>query len=126
MRCLFPLVLSQPILKECASIYRRFAELLEASYFTECRFHRVVPGFIIQWGIPADPAAYQKFGDNKIRDDPVAASNTRGTISFATSGPHARGSQMFVNLNDNSSNLDDQGYGLLVWGPCLHAALQWS
>ena len=68
----------------------------------------MVPGFIIQWGIPGDPEAYKKFGDNKIKDDPVKVSNKRGTISFATSGPHARGSQMFVNLGDNA-DLDGQG-----------------
>ena len=87
---------------------RRFAELLDAAYFDDCRMHRVVPGFIIQWGIPGDPVAYKRFGDNKIPDDPVKHSNLRGTISFATSGPNARGSQMFVNLGDNDG-LDEQG-----------------
>merc|ERR1712062_405674 len=78
-------------------------------YFNDCRFHRVVPDFIVQWGIPADPKVYQQWGENKIKDDPVATSNKPGTLSFATSGPHARGSQMFVNFEDNSS-LDDQGF----------------
>ena len=31
---------------------------------TRCRF-------IVQWGIPADPKLYQKWGENKIKDDPV-------------------------------------------------------
>ena len=88
---------------------RRFRELLDAKYFDGCRFHRYVSDFIVQWGIPADPNLYAKFGDNKIRDDPVLQSNQAGTVSFATSGPNARGSQMFINLNDNES-LDDQGY----------------
>ena len=87
---------------------RRFRELLEANYFSDCRFHRVVPGFIVQWGIPGDPALYKKFGDNKIRDDPVTVSNGEGTVSFATSGPNARGSQMFINFGDNR-DLDGQG-----------------
>eukprot|EP00308_Calcidiscus_leptoporus_P022624 CAMPEP_0119400646 /NCGR_PEP_ID=MMETSP1334-20130426/141972_1 /TAXON_ID=127549 /ORGANISM="Calcidiscus leptoporus, Strain RCC1130" /LENGTH=172 /DNA_ID=CAMNT_0007424555 /DNA_START=14 /DNA_END=532 /DNA_ORIENTATION=+ len=88
---------------------KRFTELLDAGYFDGCRFHRVVSGFIIQWGIPADPKLYKKYGDNKIKDDPVKTSNKARTISFATSGPNARGSQMFVNLDDNSS-LDGQGF----------------
>ncbi len=88
---------------------RRFKELVEANYFSECRLYRVVPGFIIQWGIPADPAAYQKWGDNKIRDDQVKVSDKPRTLSFATSGPDARGSQVFVNLEDND-NLDGQGF----------------
>ena len=89
---------------------RRFRKLLEAGYFTGCRFHRVVPGFIIQWGIPADPKQYAQWGDNKIKDDPVKTSNTAGTMSFATSGPDCRGSQVFINYEDSCSQLDDQGF----------------
>lgn len=88
---------------------KRFRELVETGYFTECRFHRVVSDFIVQWGIPADPQAYLKYGENKIKDDPVMWSNSRGTLSFATSGPNARGSQIFVNFNDNEG-LDSQGF----------------
>ena len=36
---------------------RRFKQLLDSNYFNGCRFHRVVPEFIIQWGIPGDPQA---------------------------------------------------------------------
>jgi len=92
------------------TLSRRFADLLKAHYFDGCRFHRVVPGFIIQWGIPGDPQLYAQWGDNKIRDDPVVVNNAKGTIAFATSEPNARGSQMFVNLADNSSSLDGQGF----------------
>ncbi len=81
---------------------------MQAGYFKDCRFHRVVPDFIVQWGIPADPAAYLKWGENKIKDDPVRVTNGKGTISFATSGPDARGSQMFINLCDNG-DLDGCG-----------------
>jgi hypothetical protein len=96
---------------------RRFKELLDADYFDGCRFHRVVSDFIVQWGIPGDPGLYRKFGDNKIRDDPVKHTNARGTISFATSGPNARGSQMFINY-DNNNSLDDQGSAFPP-GPCV-------
>lgn len=88
---------------------QRFKDLVLAGYFTDCRVHRVVPGFIVQWGIPGDPVLYRKWGENKIKDDPVKISNRKGTLSFATSGPHARGSQMFINL-DNNAMLDDQGF----------------
>ncbi|KAL1503487.1 hypothetical protein AB1Y20_011971 [Prymnesium parvum] len=88
---------------------QRFKDLVLAGYFTDCRVHRVVSGFIAQWGIPGDPAVYRQWGENKIKDDPVKTSNVKGTISFATSGPNARGSQMFINLVDNSM-LDEQGF----------------
>ena len=72
------------------------------------RLYRVVPDFIIQWGIPASPELYRQWGDNKIADDPVKVTNRQMTVSFATSGPNARGSQMFVNLQNNEA-LDSQG-----------------
>ena len=92
----------------CA-LLRRFRELVDYGYFNDCKLYRVVPGFIVQWGIPKEPADYQKFGEDKIRDDPVKKTNAKGTLTFATSGPNARGSQIFVNLDDNDS-LDDQGF----------------
>lgn len=88
---------------------RRFLDLIDAKYFDECRIYRVIPGFIHQWGIPKSPTEYKKWGDNKIKDDPVKVSNSKGTLSFATSGPDARGSQLFVNLGNNK-DLDDQGF----------------
>ena len=85
-------------------------DLINAKYFDECRIYRVIPGFICQWGIPANPDMYREWGDNKIMDDPVKVSNTRGTMSFATSGPNARGSQVFINYSDDNAQLDSQGF----------------
>lgn len=89
---------------------RRFKELIEDNYFDECRLYRYVPEFIVQWGIPADPAMWKKWGENKIQDEDEELkqqSNLQGTVSFATSGYHARGSQIFVNLDDNQLLDDD-------------------
>ena len=88
----------------------RFMQLVDAKYFDNCPLYRNIPDFIVQWGIPANPAEWTKWGANKIKDDPVKHSNTLGTLSFATSGPDARGSQIFINLNDNTSQLDAQGF----------------
>ena len=89
---------------------KRFMDLIEANYYNECRIYRVIPGFICQWGIPADPREWPKWGDNKIKDDPVKVSNTRGTLSYATSGPNCRGSQLFINYDDGCAQLDEQGF----------------
>ena len=89
---------------------KRFLDLIDAKYYDDARIYRVIPGFIAQWGVPADPKEWPKWGDNKIKDDPVKTSNTAGTMSFATSGPDCRGSQVFINYEDSCSQLDDQGF----------------
>ena len=87
----------------------RFRDLVTSGFYTNARWHRVIPDFIAQVGIAADPAIYAQWGNNRIKDDPVKTSNTRGTVSFATSGPDARSCQVFVNYGDNAS-LDSQGF----------------
>ena len=63
-----------------------------------------------QFGIPAIPLS-QKFPWARlpIPDDPVIASNEKGTLSFASSGKNTRSNQLFINLNDNKY-LDAQGF----------------
>lgn len=81
---------------------QRFYELVKAKYFDGARFYRVVPGFVVQWGAAADPAVTKKWS-NTIPDDPVTASNTRGTVSFAaTAQPNSRSTHLFINLGDNA------------------------
>lgn len=86
----------------------RFKELVEDHYFDNAGFFRVVPNFIVQFGLAADPAKTRKW-DNRISDDPVIRTNKRGTITFATAGPNTRTAQLFINLKSNQI-LDDQGF----------------
>src|ERR1700727_452834 len=57
----------------------RFYNLVKAKYFDGARFFRVVPGFMAQFGLAADPAL-SKTWDVPIQDDPVKTSNVRGTL----------------------------------------------
>lgn len=87
----------------------RFHELVQAGFYDECRFFRVVPGFVVQWGMNGDPAVYAKWKDREIKDDRVTQSNRKGMITFASRGPNTRTCQLFINLADNQ-RLDDLGF----------------
>jgi len=86
-----------------------FYTLVKNGFYDEARFFRVVPNFMVQFGINADPSVQAKWR-NSIKDDPVKESNKRGYVTFAqTSAPNSRSTQIFVNFKDNSF-LDSQRF----------------
>ena len=88
----------------------RFYNLVRNGYYNDQRFFRVVPGFIVQWGMHGDPEVTAKWYGAPIQDDPVKSSNAAGTVTFAkTNLPNSRTTQLFINLSDNAS-LDRQGF----------------
>jgi peptidyl-prolyl cis-trans isomerase A (cyclophilin A) len=87
----------------------RFYNLVKNGYFDGNRFFRVVPGFIVQFGINGDPAIQTNWAVATIPDDPVTQSNKRGTLTFATAGPASRTTQLFINFKDNTG-LDRSGF----------------
>jgi len=87
----------------------QFRKAVEAGVYNDAKFFRVVKGFMVQFGIPADPALAAKWRANQIKDDKVTQSNQKGYITFATSGPNSRTSQVFINYGDNKF-LDSQGF----------------
>jgi cyclophilin family peptidyl-prolyl cis-trans isomerase len=87
----------------------RFYNLVRAGFFDNSRFFRVRPGFIAQFGLPADPAIAAAWKEQTIPDDPVRQSNTRGSIAYAMTGPGTRTTQLYINLSDNS-RLDKDGF----------------
>jgi len=87
----------------------RFYELVKAGFYDEARFFRVVPGFVVQWGINKDPKVSANWREKKISDDPVKETNGTGYITFATRGPNTRTTQLFINLADNG-RLDARGF----------------
>lgn len=90
----------------------RFHELVKEKVYDGCKFFRVIQKpepFMVQFGIPADPEVAKKWRDAKIEDDPVRYSNVKGRITFATSGPDSRTSQVFVNYGKNTF-LDERGF----------------
>ena len=87
----------------------RFYRLVRAGYFDDSRFFRVVPGFIAQFGIPGDPAISRVWKDRRMPDDSARASNVRGMIAYAMTGPNTRTTQLFISLVDDS-RIDVQGF----------------
>jgi peptidyl-prolyl cis-trans isomerase A (cyclophilin A) len=87
----------------------RFYNLVKNGFFDNVRFFRVISGFMVQFGIHGDPAVMKHWRVARIRDDQVRQSNTLGTITFATSGPNTRTTQVFINFGNNAG-LDNQGF----------------
>ena len=89
----------------------RFYNLVRSGYFTDASFFRVVPNFMAQFGISARPDVNRAWANANIQDDPSGKkSNTRGMVTFATTGrPNTRGTQLFINMVDNKF-LDPMGF----------------
>jgi cyclophilin family peptidyl-prolyl cis-trans isomerase len=88
----------------------RFHALVRAGYFDESRFFRVVPGKWAQFGIAGDPKLSTAWRSRTFPDDPPRASNVQGAVAFAFAVKDGRTTQIFINLVDNSSTLDAQGF----------------
>ena len=97
----------------------RFRELAELGFYDDSRFFRVLPGYIAQFGIAADPALNKEwlFCESRCKalpDEPRKQPNKKGTLTFAaSSGKNSRQTQVFINLNNNDGPpnfLDAQGF----------------
>lgn len=71
-------------------------------FYSGSKFHRVVPGHVIQAGIPntdGDAGLGYEF-PNEIH--PVLSHNRAGVLGMANGGPHTNGSQFYITLGDRS------------------------
>jgi peptidyl-prolyl cis-trans isomerase A (cyclophilin A) len=87
----------------------RFYNLVKNGFYDDCRFFRVIDGFMAQIGMNGNPAIQQAWVPARIQDDPVKQSNKRGYVTFAHAGPNSRTTQFFINFGDNAM-LDKQGF----------------
>jgi len=85
-----------------------FYSLVKSGFFDGARFFRVVPNFVVQFGLAASPATTAKWS-KAITDDPVTQTNRVGSIVYATAGRNTRTTQLFINLRSNQM-LDSQGF----------------
>lgn len=107
---------------EAPNTVDNFISYISDGSFDDSFFHRSTTGFVIQGGsftltdetldeIPAKPTVVNEFG----------RSNIRGTVAMAKRGgdPNSATSSWFVNVTDNSANLDNQNGGFTVFGVVL-------
>jgi len=88
----------------------RFYNLVKNGFYDDCRFFRVLSGFMAQFGINGDPNISAAWRTAQIQDDPVKQSNVRGYVTYAKSNaPYSRTTQIFINFGDNS-RLDATGF----------------
>jgi peptidyl-prolyl cis-trans isomerase A (cyclophilin A) len=80
----------------------RFYNLVKNGFYDNCRFFRVLEGFMAQWGMTGVPAIDAVWTNANIKDDPVKQSNKRGYVTFAKASiPNSRSTQVFINYRDN-------------------------
>ncbi len=86
-----------------------FTKLAGTGFYDGVKFHRVIPGFMIQGGDPLtkDDSLMARWGTGgpgySFEDEITALNkNSAGTISMANSGPNTNGSQFFINTKDNN------------------------
>ncbi|MFA6167891.1 MAG: peptidylprolyl isomerase [Gemmatimonadaceae bacterium] len=87
--------------------------LVNNRYYDGVRFFRVVPNFVVQFGMNGDTAVQRAWKDRRFADDRVKRGNVRGTLSFATGGPDTRTTQLFINLKNNQ-RLDPMGFSVVA------------
>lgn len=90
----------------------RFYNLVRAGFYDDSRFFRVRPNWA-QFGIPGDPRVSAVWRERTMPDDPVVASNLRGTIAYAMRRPNDRTTQVYISLTDRA---DQDTLGFTVFG----------
>src|SRR5262249_8398902 len=80
----------------------RFYNLVKHHFYDNAAFFRVVPSFVVQFGISPNPTVSAAWKHTEIKDDPVTQTNKRGALTFATAGPNTRTTQVCINLRGNN------------------------
>lgn len=84
----------------------RFLELVKAKFFNGQVIYRTLPGFLVQFGVAADPAVQRRWQEKTIADDEQRhVPFTQGTVSFAGNGEHSRSTHIFIALAPSGQSL---------------------
>lgn len=84
----------------------RLYQLIMSDFYSDVALFRVVPDFVVQFGIHNDSVLNNSWRNSKVVDEPAIKPNEEGAISFARGGIESRTTQIFINLTSNSPRLD--------------------
>ena len=95
---------------------KNFLSYVDAGFYNDTIFHRVIPGFMLQGGgFSRDMQKKKTLAPVKNEAD-NGLKNDRGTIAMArTQDPHSASSQFFINTVDNAF-LNYKGQTRAGWG----------
>ncbi len=79
----------------------RLYQLVKYKYFDYAILYRVTADYVAQFG-SSNRVLTSQWMAYPVPDEPVLQSNKRGTITFARAGKDNRGSDLFINLADNT------------------------
>jgi cyclophilin family peptidyl-prolyl cis-trans isomerase len=88
----------------------RLYQLIKNDFYTDIGIFRVIPKFVVQFGINSDSILNRSWKKYKISDEPVLQNNDSMAISFARGSINSRTTQIFINVKDNH-RLDTLNYG---------------
>jgi peptidyl-prolyl cis-trans isomerase B (cyclophilin B) len=98
--------------KEAPKTVENFEKLANSGFYDGVKFHRVIPGFVVQGGDPLSrdlPAGDRRIGTGgpgyKIKCETAGNPHRheRGALSMAHAGKDTGGSQFFIVLNEENT-----------------------
>jgi peptidyl-prolyl cis-trans isomerase B (cyclophilin B) len=85
--------------KEAPNTVKNFEKLANSGFYNGLKFHRVIPGFVIQGGDPkGDGTGGPGYTIKCECYQPNAHKHTKGALSMAHAGKDTGGSQFFITL----------------------------
>lgn len=89
--------------KEVPKGCRNFITLCLQGYYDNCKFHRLIPNFMIQGGDPTGTGegGMSSYGGQPFQDEFHSRIQfaTRGLLAYSNSGPNTNGSQFFITFD---------------------------